>query len=245
MRKKLKKRNRTIANLERAKAEAEDNFGFIPTEAKIWRSLKNKDLSVQQKYFQWMLTHDAYIVGTHWLRESNSPEKKERAECHSCGTIETMEHILSQCEAPGQKEIWKLAKELWLKRNPDWAWPGIGTIISAGLAVFKDDQGKIKPGDARLYRILMAESAYLIWKLRCERVIQNNGNFATQQEIHDRWVKTMNARLRLDCNMTDRRYERKALPVKTVLRTWKGVLKDEDRLPVDWTRSAEVLVGMG
>jgi hypothetical protein len=53
--------------------------------------------------------------------------------------------------APGQKEIWELAKELWLKRNPDWAWPGIGTIISAGLAVFKDDQGKIKPGDARLY----------------------------------------------------------------------------------------------
>jgi ribonuclease HI len=156
-----------------------------------------------------------------------------------------MEHILSQCEAPGQKEIWELAKELWLKRNPNWAWPGIGTIISAGLAVFKDDQGKIKPGDARLYRILMAESAYLIWKLRCERVIQNNGNFATQQEIHDRWVKTINARLRLDCNMTDRRYERKALPVKTVLRTWKGVLKDEDRLPVDWTRSAEVLVGMG
>ncbi|KAJ7861168.1 hypothetical protein B0H13DRAFT_1621094, partial [Mycena leptocephala] len=145
MRKKLRKRERTVAN---PKAEAEDNFGFIPSEAKIWKSLQNKDLSVQQKYFQWMLTLDAHIIGTHWLRDSNPPEKKERAECRHCGTIETMEHIMSQCEAPGQKEIWELTKGLWLKRNPKWAWPGIGTIISAGLAAFKDDQGKIRPRES-------------------------------------------------------------------------------------------------
>jgi hypothetical protein len=42
MKKKLKKRERTVANLEKAKAEAEDNFGFIPTEAKIWKSLKKQ-----------------------------------------------------------------------------------------------------------------------------------------------------------------------------------------------------------
>jgi ribonuclease HI len=91
----------------------------------------------------------------------------------------------------------------------------------------------------------MAESAHLIWKHRCERVIQNEGRWPTHQEIRDRWAKAMNTRLKLDCNMTDKRYDtKKALSVKTVLRTWKGVLKDEDRLPVDWTRSAEVLVGM-
>jgi ribonuclease HI len=155
-----------------------------------------------------------------------------------------MEYILSQCEAPGQKEIWELAKELWLKRNLDWAWPGIGTIITSGLATFKNEEGKVKAGDARLYRLIMAESAYLIWKLRCERVIQNNGVHATSKEIHNRWVATMNGRLKLDCKMTDRMFEKKAIPIKKVLQTWKGILKGEDKLPDDWTGSAEVLVGI-
>ncbi|KAF8162291.1 hypothetical protein K438DRAFT_1985221 [Mycena galopus ATCC 62051] len=244
MKAKLKKRERTKANIERAKAEAEDNFGFQPTEAKIWKSIQSKDLSRQTRYFLWMTTHDAYIVGSHWLRDTNSPEKQERAECGHCGTIESMEHILSQCEIPGQAEIWKLAKGLWTKRNPKWAWPGIGTIISSGLAVFKDEKGKVNSGDARLYRILMSESAYLIWKLRCERLMQNNGTHPTTMEIHNRWITTMNARLQLDCNMTERKYEKKAIPPKTVLKTWKGLLKDEDMLPDDWTGSAGVLVGM-
>ncbi|KAJ7673854.1 hypothetical protein DFH06DRAFT_1445365 [Mycena polygramma] len=238
------KRERTAANMERAKAECKDNFGFIPTEDKIWKSLLNKDLSREAQYFLWMTTHDAYMVGTHWQRETTSPEKQEWGECQHCGTTETMEHILSQCEAPGQQQIWTLAKDLWTRRNPDWPWPGIGTIITSGLATFKSDDGKVKAGDARLYRILMSESAHLIWKLRCERVIHRGGEHATDTEIHNRWVATMNNRLQLDCRMTDRKYEKKAVPVKTVLRTWTGVLHEEDSLPDNWTGGAEVLVGI-
>jgi ribonuclease HI len=119
-RKKNKKRDRTQANLERAKAECEDNFGFIPTEDKIWKSQLNKDFSRELQYFLWMTTHNAYWVGTHWLRELMTAEMKERAECQHCGTIESMERILLQCEIPGQKEVWDLAKDLWTKRNPNW-----------------------------------------------------------------------------------------------------------------------------
>jgi hypothetical protein len=88
----------------------------------------------------------------------------------------------------------------------------------------------------------MAESVYLIWKLRCERVIQNNGVHATSKEIN-RWVATMNAQLKLDSKMTDRMFEKKAIPVRKV-HTWKGILKGEDKLPDDWTGSTEVLVGI-
>ncbi|KAJ7615593.1 hypothetical protein DFH06DRAFT_1013295, partial [Mycena polygramma] len=119
---------------------------------------------------------------------------------------------------------------------------------------FKSDDGKVKAGDARLYRILVSESAHLIWKLRCERVIHREGEHATETEIHNRWVAAMNNRLQLDCRMTDRRYEKKAVPVKTVLRTssgkhpvaicWTGVLHEEDSLPDNWTGGAEVLVGI-
>ncbi|KAJ7321321.1 hypothetical protein DFH08DRAFT_1033933 [Mycena albidolilacea] len=232
-RKKNKERDRTQANLERAKAECEDNFGFIPMEDKIWKSQLNKDFSREQQYFLWMATHDAYWVGTHWLRESTTAEMKEREECQHCGTIESMEHILSQCEILGQKEVWDLVKELWTKRNPNWPWPGIGTIISASLANFKNEEGKMKPGEARLYRILMAESAHLSW------------THPAETEVHKKWVLAMNHRLKLDCDMTDdRRFEKKAIPVKTVLCTWTGVLEGKDKLPTDWTGVAEVLVGI-
>ncbi|KAJ7256662.1 hypothetical protein C8J57DRAFT_958204, partial [Mycena rebaudengoi] len=77
-------------------------------------------------------------------------------------------------------------------------------------------------GTVRPYWILMAESSYLIWKLRCERVIQNDGKWPTDQEIRDQWAKMLNARLKLDCSMTDTRYEKKALSVKSVLNTSSG-----------------------
>jgi 5-methylcytosine-specific restriction endonuclease McrA len=109
-----------VVNLEKTKAEIDDAFGFQPTEVKIWKSMRCKDFSRQVRNFLWKTMHDAYVVGTHWLRESNSPEKKERSECQHCGKIDTMEHILTQCEVPGQKEVWQLAKETWIKRNPDW-----------------------------------------------------------------------------------------------------------------------------
>ncbi|KAJ7150020.1 hypothetical protein C8R43DRAFT_951583 [Mycena crocata] len=55
------------------------------------------------------------------------------------------------------------------------------------------------------------------------------------------WVSSINARLQQDCSKTGRKWEKKALPVKMVLNTWKGFLRDEDRLPDDWTGSTVVL----
>jgi hypothetical protein len=62
-----------------------------------------------------MSFHDAYMVGSNWLRPGFAPEYQERSECKSCHKTETMEHILTECEAPGQKEIWALAEAMWSK----------------------------------------------------------------------------------------------------------------------------------
>jgi ribonuclease HI len=103
----------------------------------------------------------------------------------------------------------------------------------------------MKPGEARLYSILMTESAHLVWKIRCERLMQRNGTHPTETEVCNKWVLAMNNRLKLDCDMTDdRRFEKKAIPVKTVLHIWTGVLEGENKLPTDWTGVAEVLVGI-
>ncbi|KAJ7498119.1 hypothetical protein B0H11DRAFT_1856682 [Mycena galericulata] len=100
-------------------------------------------------------------------------------------------------------------------------------------------------GITRLFRILVSESAHLIWRLRCERVIQQKGP-ASIQEIHKRWLKTMNNRLALDRVLTDKlKYGKRSLKKPVVLDTWRKVLKNEETLPRDWTREVEVLVGIG
>ncbi|KAK0491017.1 hypothetical protein IW261DRAFT_1413420 [Armillaria novae-zelandiae] len=41
-----------------------------------------------------------------------------------------------------------------------------------------------------------------------------------------------------------KKYNKKAIQMSVVLRTWQGVLEDEEFLPEDWTKLAGVLVGM-
>ncbi|KAJ7665100.1 hypothetical protein DFH06DRAFT_1041280 [Mycena polygramma] len=108
--------------------------------------------------------------------------------------------------------------------------------------------GAIKRGDkgtTRLFRIVVSESAHLVWKLRNERVIQQKDP-ASLQEIQNRWRKAINNRLSLDCMLTNEsKYAKKAIKKSLVKKTWCKVLKDEDRLPAEWTRETGVLVGIG
>ncbi|KAJ3727986.1 hypothetical protein DFJ43DRAFT_962098, partial [Lentinula guzmanii] len=84
------------------------------------------------------------------------------------------------------------------------------------------------------WKLLIAHSSYLIWTMCCERVIKNDERPFHESEVCNRWVKAMNGRLELDCNMTNPRYEKKALNKRLVLQTWKGVLLNERALPKDW-----------
>ncbi|KAI0086102.1 hypothetical protein BDY19DRAFT_872308, partial [Irpex rosettiformis] len=96
------------------------------------------------------------------------------------------------------------------------------------------------------YRILMTESAHLIWKIRCERRIQRDGidgRTHTDTEILKRWYAAMNIRLRLDCEMTKAKYNKKQLALDLVQQTWSGLLKNEERLPPVWANMG-FLVGM-
>ncbi|KAF8176886.1 hypothetical protein K438DRAFT_1607107 [Mycena galopus ATCC 62051] len=162
-----------------------------------------------------------------------------------------MDHILTKCEATGQREIWELASELWrLKTGADLPPPTIGQIMGCAA---------IKRGDAgttRLFRIVISESAHLAWRIRNERVIQGKPE-ASLPEVQNRWrhaIGEVKVRLRrrfrhrfmVDCAATNEiKYGKRAIKKKTVLKTWKGVLKNEELLPQDWTRETGVLVGIG
>jgi hypothetical protein len=97
-----------------------------------------------------------------------------------------MEHILTQCEAPGQATIWNEAKKLWERKGKERFAPGIGTIIECGAASFTSSKNKPIPGISRFFTILISESADLIWNLRCERVIANDNRAHSELEIKQR-----------------------------------------------------------
>ncbi|KAJ3762358.1 hypothetical protein EV360DRAFT_4963, partial [Lentinula raphanica] len=106
-------RRATVQNVGRAQACVAEITGTVPSETLIWKSIRHKDISRRIQFFLWMAMHDAYKVGTYW---DQIPGYEQRANCQHCRVPETLEHILLECECPGQNEIWEAAGELWRKQ---------------------------------------------------------------------------------------------------------------------------------
>ncbi|KAF9492424.1 hypothetical protein BDN71DRAFT_1396724 [Pleurotus eryngii] len=237
------RREATKSIIKTIQAHMSDSNGEAPNEAQIWRATKHKDFSRQMRYFLWMAIHYAYKIRKYWTLMIGG-EYADRGLCRHCNNaIEDMPHILTQCQTPGQAEVWEMAKELWIKKGHEWRQPWIGDILACRTRMIKNDMGETQHGDMRFWRILVAESAYLIWKLRCARVIQDGNNPITQVEVRNKWRKAMNERLDLDRKMTHKRHGKRAIKTGIVLETWKEVLKNEHELPKDWIDSSGVLVG--
>ncbi|KAJ7742028.1 hypothetical protein B0H16DRAFT_1676242 [Mycena metata] len=201
------------------------NYVHAPTPATIWKS---SPVTRQIRTFLWKAMHGAHRIGKFW---ENIPECKDRAICGHCGVTETFEHIILECGRPGQEQVWKLVKELWAKKHSNWPPLSLGTILDCGLAVFKDEEKKAIPLAARLYRILITESMYLIWKLRCECVIGRSGEPPAENKIHNRWVRTINERLEIDISLTNEMKFGKQYSLKpaVVLETWRGTLEKQGK----------------
>ncbi|KAH9930410.1 uncharacterized protein BXZ73DRAFT_6922, partial [Epithele typhae] len=125
--------------------------------------------------------------------------------------------------------------------NPSW-----GTIVAAGNAEIKMRNGKRNHDAEKRWAILVSETAYLIWKLRCERVIANDGEELSEREIVNRWYATIDRRLTLDrrvASLTESDKKRKAL-IASVERVWGKLLEDSESLRHDWVTNSGVLVGI-
>ncbi|KZT27128.1 hypothetical protein NEOLEDRAFT_1061540, partial [Neolentinus lepideus HHB14362 ss-1] len=126
-----------------------------------------------------------------------------------------------------------------------WYDPSFGLLLACCNGQFKSTSGHLRFGDARLYCILITESMHMIWKLRCERVIQNEGAPFDPAAVRNRWIAAMNRKVNLDCLMTNtKRYKKRATPPARVTAMWANVLHDEDNLPPNWARRGGVLVGI-
>src|ERR1700759_5396400 len=97
-------RRTTNINLEKIALSVKNRVGYTPEPQHIWRSLKNKDLSKNVRAFLWKAIHGAHRCRDFW---SHIPNYEQRALCPLCGEIESMDHILTECQNPGIKTIWK------------------------------------------------------------------------------------------------------------------------------------------
>ena len=87
---------------------------------------------------------------------------------------------------------------------------------------------------------------YLIWKIRCERVITWNNKpekFHSHNEIHNKWLQAINVRLKMDSIRTNTKiFKAKAIKPKIVLKTWKNCLKEDVHDTRNWCGKMGVFV---
>jgi hypothetical protein len=246
--KKGEPRAASIYNLGITQACIEELTGKSPTHEKIWRSIKDKVFPPRIRAFMWKVMHNAYKCGKYWR---NIPTCEERSLCQVCDRVdESMEHILMECQATGQAEIWRLVEELWVLQGLPWTQPRFGTILGCGLAAYHSEGGDRElTGANRLYAILISESAHLIWRLRCKWKISDEADpekILSNKAVKEMWLRQINRRLQLEMLSTDKvRYGRKALKSTLVAKTWWGVLRNQELLNDDWLKGTRVLVGIG
>lgn len=237
-------RRTTLRNLDIVRHAVEGIVGAQPTDATIWKSIRHRDINRRARDYLWKCLHGAHRIGEWWR---NIPDHEHRALCLKCGVDETMDHILTDCDIPGQQIIWRLVKHALIAKRGDSPQISFGLILGCGALSLSHGKQKL-PGTSRLLRILISESAHLIWKLRCERVMERGTDPASwhnEREIRARWAARINQRLKLDQAQLRSRYRSRTLTKDLVLCTWSGVLQDEHQYPDDWVSYAGVLVGMG
>ncbi|KAH9831345.1 uncharacterized protein C8Q71DRAFT_715351, partial [Rhodofomes roseus] len=213
-------------------------------EASVWKSTRHRDLTRPIADFIWKNLHKAYKVGTYW---THIPNYEDRARCTPCNAMDSLEHILLHCNADHQHVLWQLTRRILQRKGFTDTSVSYNDILSIGLSPRVTKNSPTRELHLRLKRIVVSETAHLIWKLRCERVIQHEDNPEWRHHIRSiiaKWFHAINKRLRIDIWSTKRRFGRLQKNRNLVLATWTRVLEDELALPEDWTTVHRFLVGI-
>ena len=234
--------NRSRLNLERTRAMLIDLNGREESDSHLWLKCRHLDIRRPVQTFLYKALHGAFRIGKFW---NDIPHLTNRAHCASCNeSPESLKHILIDCDNSAISTIWRLAEQTWPNSFGPWPDIQLGLILGCGSIALPhpDDESIIWSGPSRLLRILISESAHLIWVLRCECTIQGLNHSANT--IKSRWCNKIDQRINLDCHITTI-YNWKPITRKLVQNTWQAALLE--RLPSleeDWIMNPEVLVGI-
>ncbi|KAI0337058.1 hypothetical protein BDW22DRAFT_1340540, partial [Trametopsis cervina] len=243
-RKVTKPRQATAQMLDIVAKEVLAISGYTPSAEATWKAARDRTHNKKIQAFLWRVLHQSYPCGKWW---THIPECTDRAYCTHCGVEDTMEHILTQCTAPGQAKIWEYTAWVLGKKGVLIPKPSFGLIAGINLLSLTRPDGSKRTGASRLTRILIAEAAHLIWRLRCERVIEwenDPSRCHSTSKIARIWGKTLDQRLDTDISLTNPRIPTsRRLKPALVLRTWAGTIARESDFPENWLNYAGVLVG--
>ena len=106
-------RKATHERPSRIKAAAKELFGETPTEKAIWASMRHKDITRKVTDFLWKHAHGIDRLGKSW---NHIPGYEDRAERPIRNKYDTLEHIISECDATERETVWNSANELWKNR---------------------------------------------------------------------------------------------------------------------------------
>ncbi|KAI9060720.1 ribonuclease H-like protein [Trametes sanguinea] len=231
-------RQKTERLVGRVLATVADDWPTEVSASALWKGIRHKDFRRTMRDFWWLALHDALRVGTYW---DNIPGYEHRSNCAHCGCVESLEHILLECTAPGQGMLWALAK--WLLSQKGVRVPALtfGLIMAAPALSVSRDRGR-----TRFTRMVLSETCHLVWKIRCERVIGRDGSpdlYHSNAELRQRLLAAVDRRLQIDRQLARSSVRAVRLERALVLDTWRGVLEDERSLPDDWICAEGVLVG--
>ncbi|KAI0287274.1 ribonuclease H-like domain-containing protein [Russula brevipes] len=237
----------TLRTLQLTRDALTNYNGAIETDQAIWKGTQKHTLRTRIKQFLYKSIHGSHKIGEFW---ANIPGLEHRQNCSTCGTTETLTHILTQCGATPTELIWSLAKDTWPHAPQLWPEINLGIILGSGSITLPPDiepppddpqqRPRSPSGHTRLLTILISESAHLIWVLRCERAIQ--GRTHSPNEIHNRWLRAINIRL-TDDRIVATVLKRDQTSIRRMKHTWEHVLRKQRDLPADWINHREVLVG--
>ena len=164
----------THRNLEKIREDVAEQTNAKETNEALWDLIRKSPVRLKIRQFFYKTIHGTQKIGTYWY---HIPTLEERGSCQPCNKDETMNHILIECEQRARTTIWEKAKELWPYEEGTWPTISLGTIIGCNALqveitkMIKDRRGqeqRIKTHDqgaTRLLKILISESAYLIWTL--------------------------------------------------------------------------------
>ncbi|EJD48160.1 hypothetical protein AURDEDRAFT_61167 [Auricularia subglabra TFB-10046 SS5] len=137
-----------------------------------------------------------------------------------------MEHVLLQCPATGQDTIWSCVRSFLSHRRTDFD-PTLGSVLGCANLACAGSWGSRNKAVERSLRIVVSESAFMIWKIRCEKTIAHADDPDWQlsaEAIHGRWNKMLSVRYHRDLKLTNKsRYGRRALDRDLVNWTWRDL----------------------
>ncbi|KAI0645683.1 hypothetical protein C8Q79DRAFT_910315 [Trametes meyenii] len=237
-------RRRTETNLAEIQSEVKRVTKLARSAAQIWIMLRRDPIQRKVRDFLWKAIHGAQRVGAFW---KHVPGYERRAMCEMCGKEESMEHILTKCEAVGQKQLWSRARAVLEVKGITLPEMTMGLALGGHTVAKVGLGGREVAGVSRLAKIVITETTYLIWVLRCERVIGREDLHEkehTVREVVARWENVVSRRFKIDKDLTKERVAGpRVLKGNLFKETWGWEGADEEWPARDWSRWPGVLVG--